>query len=102
MSRKELVLLVSRAFSLLLIILGFVEVTYLPARLLTFSHHLNQASVLATHDYHDYLTKFYLITGTFHVVRILGLFLAAALFWKCGPRVEALFSSQQDNRETSW
>jgi hypothetical protein len=51
MSRKELVLLVSRAFALLLITWALVEVTYLPDRLFELFHHLSQRSVLATRDY---------------------------------------------------
>jgi hypothetical protein len=51
MSRKEIVLLVSRAFALLLISWAFVEVTYLPERLFALSHHLNQSSVSVANDY---------------------------------------------------
>jgi hypothetical protein len=98
MSRKELVLLASRAFALLLISWALVDVTYLPERLFALSHHVSQRSVLATPDY---WSRYYLIITVFNVVRILALVLAAALFWRCGPRVESLFSPQQGNRETS-
>jgi len=98
MSRKELVLLVSRAFALLLITWALVEVTYLPDRLFALFHHLSQRSVLATRDY--WSTYDLILTGS-TAVRMLALFLAAAVFWRCGPRVEALFSPQQGNQEAS-
>jgi hypothetical protein len=98
MSRKEIVLLVSRAFALLLISWAFVEVTYLPERLFALSHHLSQSSVFVANDY---WSRYYSIITLFLVLRMLALFVAAALFWSCGPRVEALFSPQQENREAS-
>lgn len=95
MSRKEIVLLVSRAFALLLISWAFVEVTYLPERLFALSHHLSLSSVMVARDY---WSSYYLIITVFLVLRMLGLFLAATLFWRCGPQVEALFSPQQENQ----
>lgn len=98
MSRKALVLLVSRAFALLLISWAFAEVTYLPERLFALTHHLSQSSVLMGHDY---WSNYYLIITAFLILRVLALFLAAALFWRCGPRVEALFSPQQESQAAS-
>jgi len=98
MSRKELAFLVSRAFALLLITWALVDVTYLPERLFALSHHMSLRSALATHDY---WSSYYLIITTFSLVRILTLLLAAALFWRCGPRAEALFSPLQGNQEPS-
>jgi hypothetical protein len=95
MSRKELEVLVCRAFALFLIAWAFDEVTYLPERLFALSHHLNQSSVLVAHDY---WSSYYLIVTAFLVLRILAFFVAAALFWRCGPRVEALFSPPQQNQ----
>jgi len=97
-SKKEIVLIVSRAFAVLLISWAFVEVTYLPERLSALSHHLSQNSVSVAHDY---WSSYYLIVTAFLVLRMLALFLAASLFWRCGPRVEVLFSPQQGNQEAS-
>ncbi len=41
-----------------------------------------------------------MLTG-FNVVRMLALFFAAVLFWRCGPRVEALLSPQPANQDAS-
>jgi hypothetical protein len=99
MSRKELVLLVGRAFALPLVTWALVEVTYLPDRVFALSHHLRQNSVLATSS--DYWSSYYLILTVFNVARMLALFFAAVLFWRCGPRVEALFSPPPGNQEAS-
>jgi ATP adenylyltransferase/5',5'''-P-1,P-4-tetraphosphate phosphorylase II len=95
-SRKELVLLASRTFALLLTSWAMIEVTYLADHLFALSHYLTQRSALAMHDY---LTSYYLIITASNTVRMLALFFAAAVFWQCGPRVEALFSPQQDHQE---
>jgi hypothetical protein len=98
MSKKELAFLVSRAFGLLLATWALVDVTYLPERLFALSHYMSQRSILAPRDY---MTSYYLIITAFALVRTLALFIAAALFWKCGPRVEKLFSPQLDIQEPS-
>jgi hypothetical protein len=98
MSRKELVLLVSRAFALLLITWAFADATYLPERLFALSHHLNQSSVLLAHDY---WSRYYLIITVSLVLRMLVLLLGAALFWRCGPRVEELFLPERENQVPS-
>jgi hypothetical protein len=99
MSKKDLVVLVSRAFALLLITWAFVEVTYMPERVFALSHHIRQSSVLATSL--DYGTRYYLLLIVFNVVRMLALFFAALLFWRCGPRVQAIFSQQAGNQAAS-
>jgi hypothetical protein len=98
MSRRELVSLVSRAFALLLIVWAFVELTYLPDRLLGLIHHLNERSAVAPHDY---WSSYYLMLTVFTILRMLVFLVVAVLFWRCGPRVEALFSSQQGNQSDS-
>jgi hypothetical protein len=98
MSRRELVLLVSRAFALFLIVSAFVELTYLPDRLLGLVHHLNERSALTPHDY--WSSYYWILTG-FTFVRMLLFLFAAVLFWKCGPRVEALFSSWEESQNDS-
>lgn len=95
MSRKELVLLMSRGFALFLTTWALVEVTYLPDRLYALFHHLSLRSALATNDY---WTRYYLILTVSDLVRMVALFLGAVLFWRCGPQVEALFSPQ-DNQQ---
>jgi hypothetical protein len=98
MSKKELVLLMSRAFALLMIIGTFTDITYLPHNVFSLSHYINVRSVLAPRDY---WTNYYLILTVCNVVRILVLFFTAVLFWRCGPWVEKLFSPQHNIQEPS-
>ena len=93
MSRKELVLLLSRAFALLLITWALVEVSYLPERLFALSHHLNERSVLSPRDY---WSSYYSIITAALVVRMVALIVAAAWFWRGGPSVQALFSASEE------
>jgi len=92
MSKKELVLLASRAFALLLIVWAASDVTYLPERLFEFLHYVTRRSVL---QQHDYLSSYYLLVTFLNVLRTVVFFVAATAFWKCGPRIEALFQKTQ-------
>jgi len=96
MTKKELVLLASRAFALLLIVWAAVDVTYLPERLFALVHYLGRRSVLLQHDY---LNSYYLLVTALSAFRIMVLSVAASVFWKCGPWIEAFFTNQQDQHE---
>jgi len=92
MSRRDAVLIASRGFAIYMAVWASVEVTYLADNLHSLFHHLSQRSVLATQDY---WTNYYVLRTALNVVRMLGLFLGAIFFWRCGPRVEALFAPQE-------
>jgi hypothetical protein len=98
MSRREVVLLVSRALALLFISSAFIEGTYLPERLFAFSHYVRQRSVVVGPSFSS---NYYLILSVFLVLRVLSYSFAATLFWKCGPRVEGLFSPPQESQAAS-
>ena len=89
MSTRDGVYIASRAFALYLFCWMLDNVTYLPGRILAFTHHANQRSVLFASDY------FYtsdVLTLSFTLVRIIGLGVAAYCLWRCGPRVQAFFT----------
>jgi hypothetical protein len=98
MSRREIVLLVSRALALLFISSALSEVTYLPAHLFSFFHYFRQNSVLLGSNFSSNYT---LIESASLVLRILAYSLAAALLWKCGPRMEGLLSPSQESQAAS-
>jgi|HubBroStandDraft_4_1064222.scaffolds.fasta_scaffold1662098_1 hypothetical protein len=98
MSRREVVLLVSRALALLFISSALIEGTYLPERLFAFSHYVKQSSVVVGPNFSS---NYYLVLTGCLVLRILAYSLAAALFWKCGARVEGLFSTPQESQAAS-
>jgi hypothetical protein len=87
MTTRDLTAVVKRAFALLLSAWALVEVTFIPERVFSFFHHLDERSVL---NPHDYWTRYYSIVLIFYAVRIGALSLAAIWFWKRGLRSEAL------------
>jgi hypothetical protein len=93
MQRKELVLLASRAFALLLIMWALVECSYLPERLFALSRHISERSVMVSHDY---WSRYYWIVTSFLALRIAALLFAAVFFWRGGPRVQAFFITEPD------
>src|ERR1700686_362997 len=87
MSRKDAVLLASRALAVLFIVSALIEMSYLPERLHSFLRYANQeASSTAVQDWRHY----HLISLGFLVVRIVGFFLIAVWLRRCGPDVEEL------------
>jgi len=88
---------VSRAFALLLITWAFVELTYLPERVFSLYRHLGQQSVL--NGARDYWGAYYSLATVLLIVRLLALLIAAFAFWRCGPRVEALFDKLSNTKQ---
>jgi hypothetical protein len=86
MSRREVVLLVSRTLALLLISWALADATSLPA-----------GASLAESDYRARLAWLYLAGN---VLRIAGLLLAATVFWRPGKRVESLLLGSKDSEES--
>jgi len=91
-------LLASRALALLYFTSALSDVTYVPERLFALSHYWNQNSALLGHNY---ATNDYLIIIASLVLRILVYLLIAFLLWRCGPRVERLFSPPQEGKAVS-
>ncbi len=89
MLRKEAVQIASRALAMLMIVWIMVEMTQLPQVVLGLAHHLQQNSVLIPERY---WTIYYAAGLSSHVVRMMGLAIAAVWFWNCGPGVEAAFA----------
>lgn len=85
MTKREGLLLASRAFALYLLCWGVSEVTYLPQLVLSIKHH---SSVLISEDY---WSRYYLVDFAFHILRIVALFATASWLYRCSPRVESYF-----------
>jgi hypothetical protein len=88
MTREEMASLASRAFALLMAAWALVEVSSLPERIVSLTHHLAERGVLRTEDY---WSTYYKVVLSALVVRILALAIAAVWFWKAGPRTQRLF-----------
>lgn len=89
MSKREMARIASRTLALLLFTWAFVELTYLPERVLALSHYLGQRSVFATSDY---LSRYYQWILIFNLVRLAVFLAAGVLLWRFGPKIERLFS----------
>jgi hypothetical protein len=89
MTKRDAVVLASRALALYLICWGLNEVTILPQVVLQFRHHGAAAT-------HDYLWNYYRVDLTFYVVRIVALFVAAEWLIKSGEGVHRYFLPGQD------
>lgn len=87
MSRREIVVLVSRALAVIQFVTAMLEISYLPQDLMSVWEH---ASPLRTMDLYNYWSRYY-IEGTLSLIlRIAFLLFATWFFWQCGPKVENL------------
>jgi hypothetical protein len=90
MTRREIVVLVSRALAIIQLMTAVIEITYLPLSLFSLFHHLFP---LQSSPFGDYWSRYYMEALLALIARIAILLLAALLLWKCGPKVEALLLS---------
>ena len=87
MSRKEAVLMTSRALSILLTIWALSEVSYLPEFVNSYLHYDVGTTTSA---YIEYMHHYYLLRLGFLITRIIGYFLMARWLHKGGPGIEEL------------
>jgi hypothetical protein len=86
MSRKEVVLLVSRALAVIQFVSAVLEITYLPERLLSFVHYVGFTGGSAMPG--DYAATHYRVEIGFLFARIIFELVLTVVFWNCGPWVE--------------
>jgi hypothetical protein len=90
MSRKDAVVLASRALALLFIVWALVDASHLPEYLHSFLHYVDENPVPTT--FIEYRRHYYLIALGFLLIRIVGFSLLAMWLYRGGPEVEELFS----------
>ena len=90
MSRKEAVLLVSRALTMIQLISAFLEITTLPGRLVSLNHYTSRinASEALQSDY--YFKNCDEVGIAFIWARIAVLLVCGFLFWNCGAWIERI------------
>jgi hypothetical protein len=81
-SRKEIVLLVSRALALPQIVYAFVDATSIPEHVIWLMYRLKSHSVLERPSLAGE-PEFYSLV--LNIVRLIIISTAAILFWRCGP-----------------
>ena len=94
MTKKEMVVLASRATSLYLIFWALSALSYIPGKAFSLSYYAAQASS----PRRDYLYKSELIQIGHTAVMCIGLFMAAIWIYRCGPTIEAFLSPSQNDR----
>ena len=87
MTRKDLTLLVNRAFAMMLFGWAATDITYVPERVLSLIHHIHERSVLSNHDY---WSTYYSVVLVFFTLRIVGLLVVGRWFWTRGLSSETL------------
>ncbi|MGD0628725.1 MAG: hypothetical protein ABR987_05205 [Terracidiphilus sp.] len=90
MSKKEAVLLVSRALAMIQIITAFIEAATLPDRLVSLHHYTDRISRSAATSQDFYFQSYDRVGIALLFARVAGLMLFALLFWNCGPLVERI------------
>jgi len=89
MSKREAILIVSRAVALYLFVWALDDLTYLPGRFLLIRHWAGEA-------WHSYD----MINLEFTIFRAVALLGAALLFYECGPRVEAFLLPEERSTDS--
>jgi len=90
MTRKEAVLLVSRALAIIQMVTALLEITYLPEKLLSLHHYasrINEQVATAGDFYFWTYDRFGL---AFYSLRIAALLVFAILLWNCQPWIQRL------------
>jgi hypothetical protein len=90
MSRKDALVLASRALALFFVVCALAEASYLPEFLHSFRYYINQGVSSSTTV--QYWRHYYLIRTSFLVTRMVGYFLIGRWLYKGGPEVEELLS----------
>lgn len=85
MTKREGILLASRALAFYLLCWALSDITYLPQYLLSYRHH--SSVLIAT----DYWSTYHALAFWFHIVRIVALLAAASWLYRCGERVQRFF-----------
>ena len=99
MTRKEAVLLVSRALAMIQLITAFIESSYLPDRLVSLHHYTIRINGSIVSQPDNYLRNYYQLSIAFIFARIAILLLFAFLFWNCGPWIERVLLPKRESHD---
>ncbi len=99
MSRKEAVLLVSRALAIIQFVAALLDISYLPERFVSLSHYERIGSIVAATETDSYFQALGRVGIAFMLVRIAGLLVLAVIFWNCGPWFETVLLPKRDRKD---
>jgi hypothetical protein len=92
-STKEAVTIASRALAVYLLFWFLSDLTYLPSNLFSLWHH---RSMLGATEWTTYLRNSDIISISFRLLRMAGLFFAVQWFYRSGPSVQGYFLDSPD------
>jgi hypothetical protein len=91
-SKKQLVLIASRAIALYLIFWGLGNLANVPVLVFAIFHYARLPGSAGA----DYLYSYHAIQLSSHAVLSIGLLLAAVWTYRCGPTIERFLSPPED------
>lgn len=89
MSKKDGVVIASRALSVFLVVWALTEISYLPEYLHSYRYYPNAVS--GSIGYVQYMQHYHLLRICFLITRTVGYSLMARWLYKAGPEVEEVF-----------
>jgi hypothetical protein len=90
MSRKEAVLLVSRALAVIQFITALLDISYLPERFISLNHHARLINTVGVSEVGNYYLNYDRVGTALLFGRIAGLLALTLVLWSCAPWVERL------------
>ncbi len=94
--REDVILIASRILALLLLVWALLDLAALPEQGFSLIHY----RILINKTPHDvYMSHLYLIATITLALKILALLATVEWLWKCGPKVEGLFSPKSSGQE---
>lgn len=98
MSKRDAILLASRAIAILQLLTAAIEITYLPDRLYSLSRYTRLVATGAAPEAALDLWHQYRLDVALLLFRFVMLMIFAWIFWSCGPRIERLLSPSEPNQ----
>jgi len=99
MSRREIVVLISRAIAILTLTTALIDLLInLPYQIFLLIRQLNFHDMYPST--HFSLSTVQWVGFIVSNVRMVALFIVGGLFWRCSPRIEQLFLTAETQRES--
>ena len=94
MSKAEAALIASRAFCIYFLCWAIDDLSFIPGRIYALYYH---ESILGM-GHISHVSDLISLSG--YMIRAAALFIAAAIFYDCGPRLQALFLNSQPEKQS--
>jgi hypothetical protein len=99
MSRKEVVLLVSRALAIIQFVTALLDTAHLPEWLVSLHHHESLIAAAGISDADVYWRSYDQVAIAFLLARIASLLVLTLVFWNCAPWFERLLLPKRETKD---